>query len=305
MSSSRYPVVRLGVTAGGEELTWCGPCHIAFQGQTRSGKSSAVYSFLARAHATGLVRVVGIDPTSVMLRPFAALGERHIHTGGADLAGAVAVLEWAVAEMDRRIGLLWPNRVDKIERFGGPGPMLLLVVLEEAPVLLSGLASEDSSAGRRGGERLEPKAKHLIKRIFCEGNKVGVNVLTISQRTSVLVIPGDARSNVGYRITLRMDDPDGLRMLHSGVQDEDARWVASAKPGRALVDAPALRRQSRARLDWLEYSAYLSALGLGAGVRGRQPPSRPLPPKGRRTRTEDAGQKPRAASSSSPARSPG
>lgn len=305
MSSSRYPVVRLGVTAGGEEVLWDAPRHIAIQGMTRSGKSSAVYSFLVRAHATGLVRVIGIDPTSVMLRPFAALGEPYICCGMSDLgaSGVDSVLHFAVREMDRRIGLLWPNRVDQITRFSRRCPVLL-VVLEEAPGLLSGLASEDSSAGRRGGERLEPKAKHLIKRIFCEGNKVGVNVLAISQRTSVQVIQGDSRSNIAHRITMRMDDPDGLRMLHSGVQDEDARWVASAKPGRALVDSPALHH-ARVRLDWLEYSAYLSALGLGAGVRGRQPPSRPSPPKGRRTRTEDAEPKPRAASSSSPARSPG
>lgn len=302
MSSSRYPVVRLGVTAGGEDVLWDAPRHIAIQGMTRSGKSSAVYSFLARAHATGLVRVVGIDPTSVMLRPFAALGEHHIHTGGADLAGGLdSVLDFAVREMDRRIGLLWPNRVDKIERFSRRR-CVLLVVLEESAGLMAAMADDDAAEGRRPAERLAPRAKRLIRRILAEGAKVGVVALVIAQRMSTEVIPGDARSNVGYRLTLRMDDGDGLRMLHSGVQDEDARWVASAKPGRALVDSPALHH-ARVRLDWLDYDGYLAALGWR--VRAGRPRPKPSPPKDRRTRTEDAEPKPRAASSSSPARSPG
>lgn len=301
--SSGFPALRFGVTAAGEEVAWDSPKHVIVQGQTRSGKSAFTYRVLAQAfEKRGQIRVIGVDPTAVLLKPFAALGERHIHTGGADLAGAVAVLEWAVAEMDRRIGLLWENRVDKIERFSRACPVLL-VVLEEAPGLMTALADDDAAEGRRPAERLEPRAKRLIRRILAEGAKVGVTLFTLCQRASTSVIPGDGRSNVAFRLSLRLSDGDGLRMLHSGVQDEDARWVASAKPGRALVDSPALHH-ARVRLDWLDYAGYLAALGWR--VRAGRPRPKPLPPKGRRrTRTEDAGQKSRAASSSSPARSPG
>lgn len=255
---SDFPAVKIGQTATSEPVEWNAPRHIAVQGMTRSGKTAGMYAFLSSAYCTGRVRIIGVDPTAVLLRPYAEMGERLIHCGGADLPHAVKVLEEAVAIMDKRIASLWPARLDQFREYT-PGRPVVLLVLEEAPGFMTALADDDAAEGRKTGDRLAPRAQRAVRRILAEGAKVGVLVFVAAQRLSTQVIPGDARSNLGFRITLRMDDGDGLRMLHSGLSSEDVRHLATASPGRGLVDTPT-QHHARVRLLHLDYRAYLNRL---------------------------------------------
>lgn len=232
--------VPLGVTNDGRtvdvDLLRDG-AHWAIQGQTRSGKSQVAYNLLGRLASNTTVRILGCDPSSLLLAPHAERGESLIALGVGELSQAVEVLRWVRDETDRRIADLLEARSDKIVAVSNECP-LLLVVLEEYAGLLEAAEDEDAAVGRKLGDRVEPQIRRLVRQLVAQSAKVAVRVLLTTQRAEASILGGASRSNFGVRLTMRVDNPDSVRMLHPAADSDRCEAVMSFAPGVGLLDVP-------------------------------------------------------------------
>lgn len=235
--------------------------HLIIQGQTRSGKSQLAYNLLAQAAMVPEIRLVGIDPTALLLAPVAQRGEDLIALGADDWQGAIDVLRAVKTESDRRVATLVPARMDKIIEFTGQAP-LWLVVIEEYPAVLEGAQDEDLEHGRKPGDRLEPRIRRLLRQIVAQSAKAGIRVMLLAQRAEASIIDGASRSNIGTRISLRVDNPDSVRMLHPSADADLCKRVEGFAPGVALIDRPGQRRVV-ARGPLTTYRDYFDAVVRG------------------------------------------
>lgn len=249
--------VRVGRSTDGD-VSWdpANAWHTAIQGATRSGKSALMYTLLSGLAGKEDARVVGVDPSGVLLGPWKAKGEPWIACGTADMTQAAEALENIVAEMDQRISRLIENGIDKMD----PSPQMpaLVVVLEEYPGTLSAARTEDDREGRKTGQRVAPRIEAAVGRLVKEGAKVGVRVLVLAQRMSAKAIDTDDRSNFGNRVTLRVDNADAVGMLHENAH-ELAPEVQLFGPGRALWEEPG-RPLQRVQMDLTDYATYCTRI---------------------------------------------
>lgn len=251
--------VTLGRDEHGRPVTVAatGTAHMAIQGATRSGKSSATYTLLAALAYRADVLVTGIDPTGVLLAPFrAGPGERYIATGTSsdDLAHAVDVLDRLVVAMDARIRDLLATGADKITTFSASLPAVW-VVLEEYPGLLAAARALDAESSAKGRDRLAPRLERALGRLVKEGAKVGVTVLVLAQRMSANALDTDDRANIAVRVTLRVDNGDAVAMLHDGLTREGIDKVRQFAPGVAVMEAPGVPAR-RVRFHYTDYPTY-------------------------------------------------
>lgn len=254
--------------------------HYGIQGMSRSGKSVLVYGVLAQVAAMPEVVVAGLDPTGVLLGPWtAAPGRDWRATGTGDIPAAAAAVGRIVAEMDRRIASLPDRDLDKLTRFT-PAEPILLTVLEEYPGLLAAAEADDEAEGRRSAGRLAPRIRRDVRRLIQEGAKVGVRVVMLAQRMDASIVGGAERSNIGTRVTLRVDNGDAVRMLHPSAPPELVDVMGLARPGQGVVDLPG-EPLRRFKADVIDYGGYL------ARVRAVYPPRRDM-----QCRTEDEGERP-------------
>lgn len=257
LEQSSVPAVRVGRHEDGSDVVvdLQEATHVAIQGMTRSGKSCFSYSLLSGlAHATA-VEVVGCDPTAILLGPWVGRpGGRFRATGGGDMAAHATALDNLVAEMDIRITQLVESRRDKLEAFTSEMP-LLVTVLEEYPGLLAAAESEDRAAGRSMKERVAPRIVANVRRLVQEGAKVGVRVVIIAQRFDAAIVGGAERSNLGYRMSFRVDR-QGQHMLHPDLDSQVGEQVREFAPGVGVLDAPGTPT-AVFKSDLTEYEAYV------------------------------------------------
>lgn len=257
-----------------------GTAHIALQGATRSGKSSVCYTLLgALAHRPDVV-VCGIDPSGLLLGAFeGGRGSGHIATGtrAEDLDHAADVLGDLVQLMDERVDSLRRSGADKLSTFSAGVPAVW-VVLEEYPGLLSAARALDAERGAKTGQRLATRLERAVGRLVKEGAKVGVCVLVIAQRTSADALDTDDRSNIAFRVTLRVDNGDAVRMLHDGITTTGVEAVRQFAPGVALLESPGcpVRRVRFHHTDYATYRARVAA-GVAAAPAGGLAPADVLP----------------------------
>lgn len=235
--------------------------HVIYQGKTRSGKSQATYNFLAQCAANPCVRVVGSDPTSVLLAPFVHRehGEKRIHLGTDNQSGTVEVLRWVKAESDRRIEAMWDRRIDKYEQFSPAFPMIVCV-LEEFPGIIEAAQDEDAAEARKPVDRIGPRVQSLVRQIAAQSAKAGIRLLLLAQRAEANIVGGAARSNFAVKMSLRLDEPESLRMLHPTASPEDCAAVENFPPGVGYFEQPGQRREI-IRTDLVgEYALYAQAV---------------------------------------------
>ncbi|MFZ1382766.1 MAG: FtsK/SpoIIIE domain-containing protein, partial [Scrofimicrobium sp.] len=254
---AEMPVV-LGITEDGNDLILdlADQAHYGIQGQTRSGKSVLTYVWLSRVSQEPTVRVVGCDPTGVLLGPFSEKLEPWIALGTKNMSDHAEALEAVVAEMDNRIASLGHLGLDKLPRSTVDKPKLF-VVLEEFPGILNAASAEDSREARKPNERVKNRILAARSRLLNEGAKVNISVLTLAQRFDAEIGGGAERAQISYRFTLRVDNSDAVRMLHPNAGSEVAEQVALFKPGHGLVDRPGYPL-SRFRGDYIDYQTYRS-----------------------------------------------
>lgn len=263
--AGRGGVVVLGRGEDGTDVVVdpAAPWHLAIQGATGSGKSALCYTLLGAMAARPDVLVCGVDPSGILLSPWlTGRGGAWIATGTADLSAAVDALAGVVAEMDARIAALVAAGLDKIETFDAACP-LLMVVLEEYPGTLAAAKAQDDAEGRQGRDRIAPRIERLHGRLTKEGRKAGIWLAILAQRMSAKAVDTDDRSNVGLRITLRVDNGDAVGMLHDGPAARG--YVEAARqfpPGMGLVEGPG-RPLQRWRADLTDYQTYRTVVAIG------------------------------------------
>lgn len=230
--------------------------HCAVQGQTRSGKSVLAYALLASIAGHPEIVVAGSDVSGILLGPWTDAPHPELRAiGGGTVDRHAAVLEAIVALMTDRLSLLQARQLDVLPVT--TEEPLILVVIEEAPGLLASLAEDDARLARKPAERLEPQARRNLGRILREGAKVGIRALLLAQRFDASLLGGDLRAQFATRVTLRVDNQDAVRLLHSDA--DEIRDFAQFLPGEALVQLPgeALRR---CRTDCISYASYCTHL---------------------------------------------
>lgn len=152
--------------------------HLLVAGTTGSGKTTFVHSILTElleTHGPDSLRLLLIDPKRVELRGYRGLP----HLLGAPVVTydeAVAALEWAESEMDRRFTLLEQADVRDISAYNAvartPLPRIVVVIDELANLILT---------DRRSIER-------PLVQIAAMGRAAGIHVLVATQHLSLIHI---------------------------------------------------------------------------------------------------------------------
>ncbi|QPK83362.1 hypothetical protein G7Y29_00580 [Corynebacterium qintianiae] len=251
--------IELGVTQTGRPVSFSidEPTHIAIQGMTRSGKSATTYYFLSELAGHRGVEIHFLDITTLLAAPFNEVGASGLSaTGTRDADQYLTVLETLLKRMNSRIDELSALKRDKIQSFS-PAYPLQVVVIEELPSLVCWLEDEDKVSGRKPAERNTPRFISMLRQLLAQGLKVGVMCLLIAQRFDAAVISGPARSNLGLRICLRVDDRDAVAMLFSDATSNHVDAIVSAPPGCGFLSSPT-QRLAKVRLNYREYADYRS-----------------------------------------------
>lgn len=244
----RQPVVvDMAATAG----------HWIIQGQTRSGKSYTTYNVLAEMAGHECVRVVGVDPSAVILAPWQD-SESMISLGQTeDQAEKIIEILTEVNDIgNARTAGLFERRIDKLEQFTPEEPLMVLV-LEEFAGMLDFLKRVDAAQGRKPAERYETRATGLIGSIIAQHAKAGIRVILLTQRAEAAILGGTARSNLAVRMTLRHDNSDAVRMLHERIGEEELRQVERFAPGVAFFESPNHPREIMRNHRNAGYTAYV------------------------------------------------
>ena len=221
--------------------------HLALQGQTGSGKSTALYHLLPQITALPNVHLAGVDPSGLLFRELPSDPWRV--SGLADLEAVEKALTGLVGEMDTRVRRM-PRFVDTLP-CGLQGHPWLFIVMEEFPALLSAVELAD--------KRLAARVKLAVGRLTAESRKVGGRVILAAQRFEAASVGGAVvRANCPLRMSLRVDDATSIKFLH---EEPDPQVVAEhvrAEPGVALLSAPGTRLR-RLRVPHVTYAEWAAA----------------------------------------------
>lgn len=246
--------IRIGRDRLAAPITWdpTEAAHIAIQGATRSGKSALIYGMVSALVRKAAVMLAGIDPSRVLLTPWTDQPHPELRCVGDDPVAACQVLSSLVDLMTSRLDDLVTEGLDKFDIFTEARP-LVVILLEEYPGLLEAAAAHD--AGEKPADRVAPRIKGHVARLLRESAKVGFRVVLIAQRMDADIVGGASRSQLGLRVTLRVDNGDGVRMLHEHATSEQIAEVPTFPPGRALVQAPGVPLTA-AQMDLTDYATY-------------------------------------------------
>jgi S-DNA-T family DNA segregation ATPase FtsK/SpoIIIE len=199
-SSAALPVA-LGLTSIGEpvvlDLATCP--HLLVAGATGSGKSvglNAMLTSLLLARSPRELRLGLIDPKVVELARYREL-PHLIAPPATELEDALALLQWACAEMDWRYNVFARVGVTDIashnELGGEPLPRVVIAIDEFADLMMA--AKRDVEAPT---VRLAQKAR-----------AAGIHVILATQRPSVDVVTGVLKANfpsrVAFKVSQRVD----------------------------------------------------------------------------------------------------
>ncbi|QIK63786.1 hypothetical protein G7068_11770 [Leucobacter viscericola] len=220
--------------------------HTVLAGRTRSGKSVTAYRILAECAEVPWVRLVGCDPTGILLGPASAgkPDDFALGTSPKALEHAIAVLKNIEQLMDQRISKLMELGIDQIPEhvYTDPRVGAVVVVLEEYAGLLA-------AADKKAGEEI----RRIVGRILREGSKAATHVMSILQRPEAAVLHD--RAQYARAIVMAVENADSVKMLLPMTSPEEVERLVSSKPGRGyLMEAGEPLRYFRA--DYVTYEAY-------------------------------------------------
>lgn len=226
----------LGSLENGRHMTYdlSGDAHMIVQGQTRSGKSRFLYGLLCQFVERPDVLVGGVDPTGLLLRPFANTRHEDLQAlGSHNIEAHRDVLKHLVQIMDDRIAKI----PDDDDRFPcNTTDPYIVVVLEELPGLLRLAADVD---GKKNGP-LANEIKSHFGRLLAESAKAGFRLVIISQRADADIIGGFERDQAPITVSFSVRSASAVTMLHPACPPDLAKEHLSALPSFALVSAPGL-----------------------------------------------------------------
>lgn len=171
--------------------------HLLVAGATGSGKSSGLSTMLTSLvlrRTPDELRFVLIDPKIVELASFAEL-PHLLAPVVTEMNQAVAALQWAVGEMERRYRLFASVGVRHVDAYNARPdsetlPSIVVVVDEFADLMMA--EGKD--------KRVEP----AIARLAQKARASGIHLILATQRPSVDVITGLIKANLPSRIAFRV-----------------------------------------------------------------------------------------------------
>ena len=116
---------------------------------------------------------------------------------------------------------------------------------------------------------VQPAIQRNVRRLVQEGAKVGVRLVLIAQRMDASIVGGAERSNLGCRITLRVDNGDAVKMLHPQAPPEVVEAISRFSKGRGIVDLPG-EPLTVMQSDLMDYAGYVRAVRQGARLASPQ-----------------------------------
>jgi len=207
-SKARLPIVIGRTVSGAPYVSDIAKMpHMLIAGQTGSGKSVAINSFIASLLMTRTpaeLRMIMIDPKKVELSYYQGI-PHLIAPVVTESKEAVKALSWGIGEMDRRYRLLAKVGARNIEKFNEdiqagkikdeflkecdnkPLPYVVIIVDELADLMLT--AAKD--------------VETCIQRIAQLARAVGLHLIVATQRPSVDIITGPIKANLTSRMAFR------------------------------------------------------------------------------------------------------
>jgi S-DNA-T family DNA segregation ATPase FtsK/SpoIIIE len=210
--------------------------HILIAGTTGSGKTElmrALIVSLALAHRQSQLQVALIDPKGRGFAPLAGL-PHLLSPVVADAAGAAALLDRLVAEMERR------------DRDRVSAPRIVLAVDELMDVLVTG--------GRRVGSALT--------RLAQRGREAGIHLVAGTQKPASAAVGSMLKANFPVRLVGRVASADDARVA-SGISGSGAEKLL----GRGDFLAVAGGQVTRFQAAWLAPRDCVELQGRAWGMR--------------------------------------
>lgn len=251
--------------------------HLLIAGTTGSGKSVCVSTIILSILLTRSpkdVKLILIDPKQVEMLPFRKV-PHLLSPVVTEVRKAGAVLDWAVAQMERRYGILARAGVRHIDEFNALGEKALC---ERFDVDADQLDSEsgdlpsslpkivlivDELADLMMAAKKEVEAS--IQRLAQKSRAVGIHVILATQRPSVDVVTGVLKSNLPARLAFQV------------ASKIDSRTILDANGAEALLGqgdmlflSPGAMQPIRAKgtfLDDAEVEGVVSFLAAAASPR--------------------------------------
>ncbi|HCU55500.1 hypothetical protein A2574_00870 [Candidatus Shapirobacteria bacterium RIFOXYD1_FULL_38_32] len=178
--------------------------HVLIAGQTGSGKSVCVNSWIAsllfRA-SPDEVKLIMVDPKRVELTPYN--GIPHLLTPViVEPEKVVSALKWAVAEMERRYKLFTEIGAKNIESYNEMAgfqsiPYIIIFIDELAEIMLFSPSEVEDN----------------VCRIAQMARAVGIHLVLATQRPSVNVITGLIKANIPTRIAFAVSSMTDSRVI--------------------------------------------------------------------------------------------
>ena len=212
--------------------------HGAIQGVTRSGKSITVNSLLAHAALMPDVQTVIIDPNLGAVAPW----WRTAHTVSAAISPEepIAILQGLRAEMERRQGIFWAQRTDKLTKFTPDMPLILLAI------------DEVSNYTNWGDKKKAEAFRAELQAVTSQGHKFGIRVWLLGQKLEAAVLNTATRTNLTTRVSHRVDTMEDFLHLFPDGRDLEVTAADRTMPqGVGIVSVPGLTMPARMRSVYL------------------------------------------------------
>jgi S-DNA-T family DNA segregation ATPase FtsK/SpoIIIE len=179
--------------------------HVLIAGQTGSGKSVCINSFvssLVKYNAPDTLKMILIDPKMVEMMPYNNIPHLLFPV---ITETAKEALEWAITEMENRYEILAQTGTRNIAGFNAKHengilpkglnpdynkkmPYIVIVIDELADLMMTS----------------KKEMEGLIVRIAQKARAVGIHLIVATQRPSVNVVTGLIKANVPARITFKL-----------------------------------------------------------------------------------------------------
>ena len=178
--------------------------HMLVAGQTKSGKSVMINSFLTSLlyrNSPADLKLILVDPKLVEMAPYNDIP--HLLTPIVnEPEKCISALKWAVAEMERRYRSMAAEHVRNIGEYNSKkqeeGMPYIVIVIDELADLMM-MAARDVEA--------------LIVRIAQKARAVGIHLVLATQRPSVDVITGLIKANVPARLAFTVNSQVDSRTI--------------------------------------------------------------------------------------------
>lgn len=188
--------------------------HLLIAGATGSGKSVCVNSIICSLlfrNTPDELRLILIDPKRIELSGYEGIPHlvQEVVTDNED---ALAALNWAVAEMDRRYELLQKYKVknllaynERIKKLKEKDPELDEYQLPFVVIVVDELADLMMTVGR--------DIERPITRLAQMARAIGIHLILATQRPSIKVITGVIKANFPSRIAFKVSSKIDSRVI--------------------------------------------------------------------------------------------